>query len=267
MGQFIPVRTHFLFGQRFITTQGSTVNHVTEQTVMAGMLLAICAIGEYRSQAGTNDLRQDASVGTNASETNDWVCVAPQLSWHGDKDTNGWSSLLYISNDPWHSGERPPMCGVSIKNTTTNRLSCWIGFYGETYSRIELFDSKGEAVAKTIKGSQINTRTSITQIKEMLRTRYNRYSSGRSRTPGFVPIRPGQTCGIAFSILDLFEVKQPGEYTLKAQTCLIQRVGGELYDPELRITWPPPVTAKFQLREKVVPAADSPLKHINAPAR
>jgi len=243
------------------------VNHVTEQTVMAGMLLAICVFGGYHSQGGTNDLSQAPSAGLNASQTNEWVCVAQQLSWQGDKDTNGWSSLLYISNDPWHSDERPPMCGVSIKNITTNRLSCWIGFCGETYSRIQLFDSKGEPVEKTTKGSQINTRTNITQIREMLRTRYNRYNSGRSRTPGFVPIRPGQTCGIAFSILDLFEVKQPGEYTLKAQTCLIQRVGGELYAPELKITWPPPITAKFQVRPKVVPARDSPLRQTNAPSR
>jgi hypothetical protein len=243
------------------------MNHVTEQTVLAAMLVGFLVLGGASSQGGTNDFSQDPSAGSNASQTNEWVCVAQQLSWQGDKDTNGWSSLLYISNDPWHSDERPPMCGVSIKNITTNRLSCWIGFYGETYSRIELLDSTSRPVEKTAEGKQIGTRTNTAQIREMVKARFQQANRGRARTDGFIRLPPGRTCGIAFSIPDLFVIRQPGEYTLTAQVCLIQRVGGEKYDPELRITWSPPVTAKFQLRPKAASLRESPIGRTNGPSR
>ena len=219
------------------------VHHVIKSTLLVATLAAAFVLNQACSRGGTNDPSQNPSGSPTPSETNEWVCVAQQLSWQGDKDTSGWSSLLYISNDPWHSDERPPMCGVSIKNITTNRLSCWIGFFGETYSRIELLDSTGRPVEKTAEGKQIGTRTNTAQIKEMLKARFQQTNRGRARTDGFIRLPPGRTCGIAFSIPDLFVIRQPGEYTLKAEVCLIQRVGGEKYDPELRITWPPPVAA------------------------
>jgi len=119
-------------------------------------------------------------------------------------------------------------------------------------------NSKGEPVKKTTIGKQIGTRADNVQIKEMVKNRLAEWSLGKARTDGFIPIRSGQNCGIAFSIPDLFDLKQSGEYSLKVQTCLIQRVGWKGVEPALRITWLPEITDKIQLRSEDISPENLP---------
>lgn len=228
------------------------MNQMIKSILMAATLAAALVLNQSCSRGATNDANKQTIPPAESPRTELPLWLLDEANVQADKDTNGWCGVLYFSNQPWHSGERPPMCGTSIKNITTNTLSCWIGFYGETYSRIELLDSRGQPVEKTTMGKQIGTRASTAQIREMVKTRFQQTNRGRARTDGFIRLPPGRTCGIAFSIPDLFHIQQPGQYMMKVQTCLIQRIGGEEYDPELKIIWLPPATAKFQLREKEV---------------
>jgi hypothetical protein len=200
------------------------------------------------------------------SETNDVAKLPPrslpsspnvaskfQTSWtmdeiqvEGDKDTNGWFCSLAIRNTAILSSQVPPVCNVSIANISSNMLQCWSGLYGQTYSKIELLDANGLPVEKTAIGMDIGTRASDEKIREMVKVRFQEWVNGRARTPGFIPVRPGQSSELQFSLPQLFHITEEGRYTLNVQTCLIQRIGGEEYDPVLEITWLPKVTAVLQ---------------------
>jgi hypothetical protein len=165
----------------------------------------------------------------------------------GAKDTNGWSCILTVGNIPPYSTETPLACKIFITNILSTNIMCWAGIYGPTYSRIQLFDSNGAQVRKTEMGKGIWNRSNDQEIKEMVKERFQSWVRGQSRTDGFIPVGPGQTACIDFSIPDFFELKQPGEYTLKVRTCLILRIGGEKGDPDLKIIRLPEVVAPVRI--------------------
>jgi hypothetical protein len=239
------------------------MNHVIRPSFMASLLVTVLVFGQWCGKGGTNEVGKPTINPGNspAAKQPNWVVDKKQVQ--GDKDTNGWSCVLWIDNIPEGYSLRPPTCKVSINNISTNVLRLWVGSSIETYSNFELLNSKGEQVRKTIKGKQIGTKTDDGQIKEMVKARFKKWVDHRARTPGYIPIRPGQDWHTSISIPDLYEIEQPGEYTLKAQMCMIQRVGGEEYNPELRITWLPRITAKIQIRSGGV--APSRLPH-NGPS-
>ncbi len=249
------------------TPENLPVNHIIKSRLVAAALATAFISSQSCSKGGTNEVGKLTMTATNSPAAKQPVWLADEKNVQGDKDTNGWACVLRISNQPWLSSQLPPVCSIIVPNISTNRLYCWGGLYGHTYSHIELVDAKGEPVEKTADGQQIGTRTNSAQIREMVKNRFKQWVHGRARTPGFIPVRPGQSGGIGFSIPYLFDIKQPGEYTLKAQVCLIQRVGGEEYDPEVTITWVPPVVAKFQIRPEVIPVRDSSLAQTNAPSK
>ena len=216
------------------------------------MLTTVLIFSQSCSKAGTNQTDSQTITTTKIPATSQLIWLADENSFQGDKDANGWACILQISNRPWLSDQHPPMCVVSINNISTNILYCWAGLYGEKYSKINLLNSNNVPVEKTEAGKQIGVWSDYVQIKEMVRNRFQELNRGRARTDGFVPLRPGKSAGIAFSMPDLFVLKYSGEYTLKVQTCLIQRVGGENYDPQLRITWLPEVTTKIQIQPRDV---------------
>ena len=234
------------------------MNNTIKSRLMVTTLMAVLIFSQSCSKAETNKTDGQTIITTKNLATNQLIWLADEKSFQGDKDTNGWACELRISNRPWLSNQNPPMCGVSINNVSTNLLHCWAGLFGSTYSRIELLDSKGEPVEKTPEGKQIGTWTDAKQIQEMVKNRFQELNRGRARTDGFVPLRPGRSVGIAFSMPDLFVLKESGEYTLKVQTCLIQRVGGEEYDPQLKITWLPEVTTGIQIRSLDIPPVKLP---------
>jgi hypothetical protein len=224
------------------------MNYVNRSTLTAAVLAASFVVSQSCSKGETNEAGQLTTIVTNNPATRESAWGTDEKFIQGDRDTNGWGCVLRISNHPWLSDQHPPVCQLLVQNISTNTLSCWGGSYGPTYSRIELLDSLGEPVERTAEGKQIGTRTNSAQIGEMVTNRFKEWVSGRARTPGFISIRPGGNGGIGFSIPHLFQIKQPGAYTLKATVCLIQRVGGEEYNPQLKITWLPEITAKLQIR-------------------
>lgn len=166
-----------------------------------------------------------------------------------DTGLPGWSGTLLVSEYPRTSNQRPPICQLTLQNNTTNTLVCWTGLYAITYSRIELLDSVGTPVAKTLEGQQIATRTNASQIRDMVEERRKLWRRGRARTHGFFPpVWPGRSHEIRFSIPQLFHLTKPGQYTLKLKTCLIQKPGGNQYSPDLEIKWLPEMEVKFWIQ-------------------
>lgn len=175
--------------------------------------------------------------------------VLDEKQVQGDKDTNGWSCVLRLSNSAgWTSLQPPPVCDVIISNISANTIRCWGGVDGIKYSRIALLNSNAVPVEKTLAGKAIGTWADNKNIKEMVKARFKLWIDGRARTPGYIRVRPGQSCGIGISLPQLFELKQSGEYTLKVQTCLIEKVGGEEYEPDLRIRWLPEVVTELDIQ-------------------
>ena len=218
---------------------------------------AVLAFSQSCSKAGTNEVGKQEMAASNNPAAQNLLWITDEKEVQGNKDTNGWSCVLRISNKLRTTNQKPPVCSVLIENITTNNLYCWWGGYGERYSKIELLNSRGDPVERTDKGKQIGTLASDAKIQEIVKDEFKAWINGKARTPGFVSIRPGRSGGIGFFIPDLFELKQSGEYTLKVQTCLIQNAGGEEYNPKLNIIWVPEVTANIQIRPKDVPHENS----------
>lgn len=175
--------------------------------------------------------------------------AAEELELQSSKTTNGWFSILKISNWADRTSLQPaPVCYVSIPNITTNKLKVWDGVHGETYSRIELVNSNSHLVAKTDRGKMIATCFDDQQIKETVKIRYQQWVAGNVRTPGFTVILPGESSKFGFSIPQMFEIKEAGEYTLKIQTCLIQKTGGEEFNPALQIIWLPETVVRVAIK-------------------
>lgn len=195
--------------------------------------------------AGPNQVAQgaDATGLTNLPA----LFLQKEIEIQGQKDTNGWSCVISLGNIPRYSDETPPVCGVMISNILPTNVMSWAGFYAPTYSRIQLLDSNGKPVQKTAQGKEIGTKLTDSQIREMVKARFQNLNRGRARNDGFIPLRPGQNSIISFSLPDLFKITDSGEYTLEVQTCLVLRTGGEKYDPNLTVIRPPKIAVKVPI--------------------
>jgi hypothetical protein len=218
---------------------------------MKNQLISLMFLSAFMLYTSVGISQSNLSVQKMQEVQGQWVAEEKEVQ--AKKDTNGLSCVFYISNRPLNSGQTPPVCILHIKNMTTNILKCWGGFYGETYSKIELLNTNGDLIKKTTEGKGIGTRVDDVKIREMIDERYKNYVEGHSRTPGYIIARPGENAGgIMFSIPQLFEIKTAGEYTLKIQTCLIQSIGGENYNPNLKITWFPELVVPIQIHPEGV---------------
>lgn len=242
------------------------MNSIKKSGLLSAMLGAICLCVQSCGNGGANDVSKQPSAVTNGPARIQPLWLTDETNVPVPMDDGEWHGVLRISNRRLIWGQRVPVCQFVAENTSTNLLTCWKGLYGPTYSRIELLDSTGEPVSRTVEGQQIGIRTSDAQIKEMVKNRFRSRVRGRARTDGFIPIRLGQTCPLGFSIPNLFEIEQSGEYTLKLQTCVIQRVGGEKFDPDLKISWFPEVTVQFEIHSGVgQPSKQSANGQTNSP--
>jgi hypothetical protein len=239
-------------------------------TVQKILLVVIIVIGSFMQRpcrSETHEIANQTGVITNNPIVTKSVWFADEKHYQGDTDTNGLSCVLWISNAPVYSGQESPVCKILVNNTSTNILTCW-AMYPNINTKIELLNSKGQPVEKKEAGKQYGTITNYEQLKKMVENRRVEWSSGRARTDGFIRILPGQDWGTVFSISELFELKEPGEYTLKARVCLIQRLAWEDRQPVLKFTRLPEVTAKIQLRpEDVTPENLLPSGQTNSPAK
>ena len=191
---------------------------------------------DYKSKHAINNMVPTAKVRLAGEEP-----VQTQTT------VEGWSCVLSIENRITNTSQSSPVCRIIVKNESTNTLTCWSGLYCETYSRIQLTDANGVTVEFTSSGGQIGTRTSEDQTKAMVKKRFQHWMEGQTTTAGFISVPPGQNYGVGFSLPELFAVSKSGVYVLKVQTCLIQKVGGQSSDPNLKIVWFPQMTAKLDM--------------------
>ncbi|MGH7988845.1 MAG: hypothetical protein ACREDS_01435, partial [Limisphaerales bacterium] len=156
-------------------------------------------------------------------------------------------------------GQQHPVCIVSINDKSTNTFICWMA-YPSSYLKIDLLDSAGKPVERTEEGKQYKMLLKQRQLEELIKKRDEKHRSGLTRTDGFTLVTPKfDERFFSFGIPELFELKQPGEYTLKVQVRLIrrERVGWDSSNPKLQITWLPEVTAKIQIRSEDVSRTNS----------
>jgi hypothetical protein len=229
------------------------------KTSLTGMVLgAIIVFSQTSSNGQTNETSQTVILTANNSATNKQVWVTDEKYYRGDADTNGFTCVLWVGNHTPYAGQQHPICIVSVNSKSTNTFICWKA-YPSSYLKIDLLDSSGKPVEKTEKGKQYGTLPDQKQLAELIKKQDEEHRSGLTRTDGFNLITPKYDERFtSFGLPELFELKQPGEYTLKVQIRLIrrERVGWDSSNPKLKITWLPEVIAKIQIRSEDVQKAN-----------
>lgn len=226
-----------------------------------------------------------ATKGVAQSATNNNVVISSNMSaigadmqsvynsWDKGAPTNG--IVCAISFAPALE-KRTPIFYVNLINTTTNYIRGLLVIPIQNRANLELLDSEGKTVQKTDAGKEFGV-WSDQQMKDW-------FEDNREKPPLFPWSRKSvrDTKGIAvmlFPLLDaqvsygigllqLFQLKKAGEYTLRFQ----MRVAQTKIDPsgkiELNIFWLPEVIAKVQIRPEDVPPLDLPPKvQTNSPTK
>lgn len=247
------------------------MTHTFIKTCLTGVIFGIIVIFSQTSVEGiTNEIYQSIISAANNSATNKPAWVTDDKYYRGDADTNGLACVLWIGNHPPYAGQQHPVCIVSVNDKSTNSFICWTA-YPTSYLKLHLLDPAGKPVEKTEKGKQYGTLPNRRQLEELIEKRDEKHRSGLTRTDGFNLITPKFDHRFtSFGIPELFELKQPGEYTLKVQMRLIrrERVGWDSSNPNLKITWLPEVAAKIQIRAEDVPQTHSvPIIQTNASSK
>jgi hypothetical protein len=171
----------------------------------------------------------------NGSSTNTFTWHIEDKAYHGQADTNGLACKVYFSGFALSPSQQPPVCVVLVTNETTNTSHNYWRSFPTNYLKIELLDSSRNPTKKTPEGEKYEA--SITE-GELVKIFYSK----RNWRSGIVKIHPTETQFASFSIPELFEVKEAGEYTLHVQMRLIQ------VWPEFKITWLPEATAEIQIQ-------------------
>lgn len=223
----------FLSGSIFMATQGKIMKY---KKTINDCLLAAILVAAFSFQISGK--AEETNKVTKHPDTNN--IAVPELSRFSDghhsvgkADTNGLFCEIWVQNSPRNKGQQPPVCEVSVKNTTANSFrNCW-KTSPTNFLRIDLLDSLGKPVKKTIAGKTYEAVLDLNQLKDA-------FSSKRPNR--LAKIDPSGTHFASFSIPELFELKETGEYTLRVNMRLIQ------VWPEFKTIWLPEVTAKIQLR-------------------
>lgn len=215
--------------------------------IMLGVVVACfqaCGKSETNSGGTTTTPASGASV-TNKSA---WR-IDGEETHRGDVGTNGLKCVLWMSDRPWYMGQQPPACKVCVITTTTNHFDwCWKGYLGYTtnYLEIELMDFSGKPVQRTALGSNYTHFPSQPQVDAS----FTDYLKGNRRMRHFTSLRFEPDLPLhqftSFSIPELFQIKEAGEYTLRVHIRLLQKPNGR--GPGWTITPVPEVVIKIQIR-------------------
>lgn len=185
-----------------------------------------------------------------------WVATNDErLVRHGNSDTNGLNCALTIGNYQGGIGLATPTCIVDVYSTTTNRHdACW-RHYPKNYLEIDLLDSSGNPVSRTTVGKGYEHFIDQKQVQAAFLKAYDR--SHRSTVQGFGSVSPmsvGQFATI--SLPELFDLKEPGEYTLKVRMRLLEIDLAKRREGKFTITPLPEVVAKIQIQKLDQPTRD-----------
>jgi hypothetical protein len=212
---------------------------ITTTSWLAAFFGILAVFGQALAKGETNE-------SSNATLPTRFVWLAEKSTYQGKADTNGMTLSFSMNNSNINS------CGISLSNQSKSKFYCWCypNHYPSTWLKVELVDSTGQPVEKTKIGKQYGQPFDMVQLHEMVKERYRQWTLGRFRGTGFEPIvaSEGWLPLTDFNLPDLFELKQAGEYTLHVQLPLLQKIGADAANPELKIVWLPEVIAKIQIR-------------------
>jgi hypothetical protein len=173
----------------------------------------------------------------------------PTLNWAAD--TNGLSCTVVLSYFYPEPKVRPPVCFVNGINESTN-LVRGLNMPPTNLFSIELFDPNGKPVERTAEGKMFGLPLTQKQIEDWC----NKMTKRRWRNGLFYLSKNTPPPGVSisgFSIPQAFQIRNPGEYTLRLRMRLIQLrmdASGHRYFP---VGWLPEVVAKVQIRPEDIP--------------
>jgi hypothetical protein len=177
--------------------------------------------------------------------------------------TNGlecWAAILSPSiAHNVNRSLRSPVCWVYIHNHSTNYIGC-LRMPASYLCRIALLDQQGHEVKKTNLGKTYGQALSQGQIDKWLRNWNNHHQLPYIRiyAGGDPKVSDLRTDICFFSLKDVFEIKNTGEYVLHAQMRIIQAgqdSSGKLHYP---VTWLPEVVTKVQIYPEDIPQNNPP---------
>jgi hypothetical protein len=247
------------------TAETLTNNSMFYQLTKTCLLIAFfgtLAVFNYTSAKGETNELNDVTSPTNKF-------IWSMESFQGGIGTNGLSFSLSMNNRNLNGYSSTNYCGVYVSNQSANKFHLWVDCPA-VWLKVDLLDSSGQPVEKTEIGKQFGKPFDMAQLHEMLAKRYRQWTSGRSRGTGFEPIvaSSGSFPLTGFNLPELFKLKQAGEYSLRVQLPLIQRIGENAANPEIKIVWLPAVTAKIQILPQDVPPQNLlPNDKTNSPAK
>lgn len=234
----------------------------TSHDLLAIMLAALAGSHVFATAAETNANNAQSPANNTASTRVAWPSVG---NYEGGISTNGLFCRLEIGSGPDGSNRKLPLCRVWVANTSINSfLKCWKAC-PTNYLSIELFDSGGKPVEKSAAGRHYGASPNVKQLMELRKTLTSAKLSGRGgpRTiyVQIPPSSPGWEFA-SFSIAELFELKQAGEYSMRVQMRLIREPSKD----QFTFTPLPEVIAKIQIRAADIVGRHAPLGQTNSPS-
>lgn len=223
----------------------SMLYRTAKNCLIIGLFVAIATFNCASAKGLTNELN------STDTSTNKLVWYAEKPTYQGKIDTNGLTVRLAIDNNNINE------CSISISNQSSNKFYgwCYPNHYPATWLKVELLDSNGQLVERTEAGKEYGKPINMAVLHETIRKRFREWVSGRARTTGFWPIVPSEGWYplTDFNLSELFKLKQAGKYTLNIQVPMIQRVGHDEANPQLKTVWIPEITVKIQIRADDAP--------------
>lgn len=180
-----------------------------------------------------------------------YVSAAPQ-NYRSESSTNGLVCELLIESNA--------TCTVYLRNESTNTFYNYWFVYGFNppkilsklsdfnLVKIDLWDSARRQVTRMETGRKFEELPSQKKVQEITRNYRREWIAGHLRTSGFRTLRAASdrqyVCD--FDLPVLFDLKEPGEYTLCVQIPFIQRIDKRNLD----INWTllPEVVAKIRIQ-------------------
>ncbi len=257
---------NFQYISTFCTTAEIKVNNSMLYRIPKTFLLlaffGALAAFNYASAKGETNKLDDAT-----STMNKFVWLAEETNYLGQANTNGLSFNLEMENWKLNGIPRTTHCWIYICNLAwpdqalhpSKRIDYWYDHspFPRRDMTIELIDSKGQPVEKTSLGKEYGKTIDLKQVQEAAKKRSQKWRTGWARTDGFTTATANAPL-TSFNPAELFEPKEAGEYTMRVQMPLIQRVGNDEANPEIKVIWLPEVTAKIEIRTEEISPPELP---------
>ena len=217
------------------------------------LALAVIAISTLATAGQpVNDV--NINIDTNATRILSRVNQIDMDTIYHGATTNGLSCDVEISRRfSIRAGQNFPACNVYIFNKTTNNLNGFLKLPIEALYQIELFDVAGKPVKKSEAGAKylIWSEQQVCDWVVAQSVPNQIYGDWEYFRLPANEKRPHNSFGIS----NLFELKQPGEFTLHFKMRLLKNVPSST-GLHYATTWLPDVVAKVQIRPEDIPLAN-----------